>query len=265
MSYDLNATSTFDTEADVYFGIDEFLFGAQVEDLDLGMKGKEIDGTGMGSDFTNKRVGTRDGQWKVKGHYHGAKGGVSWLLNWRFGRKTPVRAWAALDGLQVGAPALAMPCTITDTSAKATMNDSAKFDAQLDARGAMDQGFIMATPTTTNVLTTTGTSTADDSSIYLPNGSYGGALYLFCWDFSGGTTPTLAPKLTHCTTSGGSYVDLVSGTTITDTDKTTWSQYIPIPSTTLINPFVKLSWTTSGTPTTAQVLAIFARRPQRGL
>jgi hypothetical protein len=262
-AYDFNTTSTFSTEADVFFGIENYVFGAQVEDLDIGMKGKSVDGSGMGTDFTNKRVATRDAEWKLKGHYHGAKGGVSWALHMLFGRKTQLRTWAALSGLNVGDPIYAMPGTISDSGAKASMNDSGKFEGQIDARGACDMGFIMASPLTNNVLTTTGLSSPDDTSLVLPNGSSGGAFYIFMLDVSGGTTPTVALKLSHCTTSGGSYVDLISATTVDPATPSTMVQYIPIPSTTLINPFVKLNWTTTGTPTSVQPLVIFARRPNR--
>lgn len=265
MVYDFNKASTFTTEQDGQFGIGRLVYGAQVEDMDLSMKGKVVDGTGQGSDFSNKRVAQRDAEWKLKGHFAGDKGQISWALHWLFGRKDQIPCWATMSGLAVGSQCYAMPGTISDSSAKNSMSDSGKFDGQIDGRGACDFGYVMASPYTTNVLTTTGTSPVDDFSLQLPAGSYGGAFYLFFLDIVGGTTPTIVPKLTHSPDGIATYVDLVTATTVTQADKTTWVQYIEIPSTTLINPFTKLAWTTTGTPTAVQPLIIAARRPQRGL
>lgn len=264
--YDFNKPSTFQTEQDVFFFLGRFPFGAQVEDLDIGAKGKVVDGTGSGADWSNKRVAVRDAEWKVKGHYAGDKGNVSWAMHWLFGRRDPIPCFGTFSGLDVGAAVHAMPATISDNSSKSSMNDSGKFDGQLEGRGASDLGYVMASPNATNVLTTTGTSTADDISALLPNGSYGGAFYIAILDIIGGTAPTIAMKMTHSTDGVASYVDLAPvATTILQSDKSTWLQYIEIPSTTLINPFTKLSWVTTGAPTQVQPLVVCARRPQRGV
>ena len=264
--YNFQSTATFSVETDFFFGIDEFIFASQMEDLDIGAKAKSVDGSGWGTDWSKKRPVVRDGEWKAKGHYCGDKGNISWLLNWRFGLKTPRHAWASLAGLSVGAPIHAMPCYIDDAGAKASMNDSGKFEGGLLAAGACDMGYVMVSPYTTNVLTTTGTSTPDDTSIYLPNGSNGGACYVFVNAIVGGTAPTIVPKVSHSTDGVASYVDLTPVSpwgTILGADSTTWVQYVEIPSTQTINPFVKIGWTTTGAPTQVQALAIFARRPDR--
>lgn len=262
--YDFNSTNTFQTEADCFFLLGRLPFGSSTEDMDLGAKAKVIDGTGFGADWSNKRAAVRDADWKIKGHYAGAKGQISWAMNWLFGRTTAIPCFATFSGLDLGAPVHCMPGSITDNSSKGSMNDSGKFDGEITGMGASDIGYVMASPYTNNVLTTTGLTTADDASVQLPSGSQGGAFYIAILDFAGGTAPTIAPKLSHCATLGGSYVDLAPvGTTILQSDMSTWLQYIPIPSTTLINPFVKLNWTTTGAPTSVQPLVVFCRRPQR--
>lgn len=262
---DFNAPNTFTTEADNYFMLGRLPFGSSMEDMDFGAKAKVVDGTGSGADWTNKRASTRDATWKLKGHYAGGKGQVSWALHWLFGRTTSIPMFGTLSGLDLGAAVHCMPGSITDSSSKGSMSDSGKFDGEVTGMGASDVGYVMASPYTTNVLTTSGLTSADDASIQLPAGSQGGALYIAIIDLQGGTTPTIAPKLTHCATLAGTYVDLGPlPTTITQADTSTWLQYIPIPSTTLINPFVKFNWVTTGTPTGVQPLIVFARRPQRG-
>lgn len=263
--YDFNAPNTFTTEADAFFMLGRLPFGSSTEDMDFGAKAKVVDGTGMGADWTNKRASTRDATWKLKGHYAGGKGQVSWALNWLFGRTTAIPMFGTLSGLDLGAPVHAMPGTITDNSSKGSMSDSGKFDGEVTGLGASDMGYVLASPYTTNVLTTTGLSSADDASIQLPSGSQGGALYIAFIDFQGGTTPSIALKASHCATLAGTYVDLTeTAFTVLQSDTSTWLKYLPISSTTLINPFVKLNWTTTGAPTGVQPLVVFARRPQRG-
>lgn len=252
MPIDIAATTSASPGWKTHWGIDEHLFTAQGHDLDHGRKADKIDGSGFGTRVKNNLPGMQEGNLKVKGLYAGGKGKLNSIISARFGRTSPVNAWYALQGLNPLSPIVMQPSSINDYSISAKLKDSVEFDLELDARGAYDDGTILVSPKT--LLTTTGTGSDDDNTLYGGASSVGGAAQLHVWAVEGGTTPSITMKIQH-SVDGTTWTDLLTFAAATAPG----SQRVVLPSTTTVNAHVKASYTVSGTPTAIQVLLGFAR------
>lgn len=252
MAVDLNATTSAIPGWKTQWGIDEFVFSAQGNDLDHGRKADKVEGSGFGTRVKNNLPGMQEGNLKIKGLYQGGKGTLNSIISARFGRTSPVNAWYAVGGLSVGAPVMMQPSSITDFSISAKLKDSVEFDLELDARGAYDDGFILVSPKT--LLTATGQGSVDDNTTFGGATSVGGVAQMHVLAVDGGTAPTLAMKIQH-STDGTTWTDLVTFTSVTAKG----SQRVVLPSTTTVNAQVRANWTITGTPTGIQVLVGFAR------
>lgn len=235
------------------WGIEQFLFGAQGNDIEHSRKADKIDGSGFGTRVRNSLPGLQDGSLKIKGLAAMEKGALNWNVTQWFGKTVPINAWFALQGLNALSPFTFQPSSIIDASISAKLKDAVDFSLELDARGAYYDGFILLSPE--NLLTgTSGTGPEDVNTLYGGATSFGGAAVLHVWAFDGGTSPSVTVTIEH-SPDGSTWTPLISFAA----QATLGSQLVTLPSTTTVNQYVQATWTTTGSPTDVQVLCGYAR------
>jgi hypothetical protein len=253
MAIDLAQVTTFYPGYQAQWGIEQYLFSAQGNDIEHSRKADKIDGSGFGTRVKNNLPGMQEGTLKIKGLAVMDKGKLNWQLNQWFGITSPINAWYALEGLNAGAPITMQPSSIIDASISAKLKDAVDFNLELDARGAYNDGFILLSPE--NLLTgASGTGAADSNVGFGGPTTTGGVVELHVWAFDGGTNPSVTVTVQHSP-------DNATWTTLQafQAQSTLGSQRITLPSTTTINQYVQATWTTSGSPTDVQVLCAYAR------
>lgn len=245
---------------DASFGLDEFIVTAQIKDINHDIKASTFDGSGLGTGTKNKRVGMREGDFKGTGFMAGRPGKFTNVLNQRFGRNTPVNLWYTTEpGFATGTPIVIQPSRISGMAPKIGPEDVITVDVEAVAAGAMYMGHTLLSPETL-LSGTTGTTAIHDNTAGGGASTYGGAALVCLYALDGGTTPTFQIVFEHSTAVGGTYTTFA---TLTAPVSTPGSWLIPIPSTTTINAFTRATWTVTGTPTTKQAMAAFARSYSR--
>lgn len=235
------------------WGLEQYLFGAQGNDIEHSRKADKIDGSGFGTRVRNSLPGMQEGSLKVKGLAVMDKGQLNWQLNQWFGRKSPVNAWFCLEGMEPLQPITMQPSSIIDASITAKLKDAVDFSLELDARGAYDDGVILLSPQ--NLLTgSSGAGPVDMNAGFGDATTTGATAQMHVWAIDGGTSPTVTVTIQH-SADGTTWTPLISFSAMS----TIGSQRVVLPSTTTVNTQVKATWTTSGTPTDVQVLLGFAR------
>ena len=253
MAIDLYQASTVYPGYQAQWGIEQYLFSAQGNDLEHSRKADKIQGDGFGARVKNSLPGMQEGSLKIKGLATMDKGALNWQLNQWFGRRSPVNAWFAMEGLAAGSPITMQPSSVIDASIMAKLKDAVDFSLELDARGAYDDGFILLSPQ--NLLTTSsGTGPLDDNTLYGGATTTGASAQLHVFAFDGGTTPSVTVTIQH-SPDGTTWTNLISFSA----QSALGSQRIKLPSTTTVNAKVQAIWTVSGAPTDVQVLCGFAR------
>lgn len=253
MAIDLNQVTIAYPGYKTQWGIEQYLFGAQGNDIEHSRKADKVDGSGFGTRVRNSLPGMQEGSLKIKGLAAMDKGALNWQLNQWFGRKSPVNAWYAVEGLTALSPITMQPSSIIDSSISAKLKDAVDFNLELDARGAYNDGNILVSPGT--LLTgSTGTGSVDDNTLFGGPTTTGAAAQLHVWAIDGGTSPGITMKIQH-SPDGTTWTDLITFTAAT----TIGAQRITLPSTTTVNQKVQATWTISGSPTGVQVLLGFAR------
>jgi hypothetical protein len=259
MAVDLNQVTEVYPAYKAQWGIEQFLFGAQGNDIEHGRKADKIDGSGFGTRVRNSLPGLQDGSLKIKGLAAMEKGALIWQVNQWFGRVSPVNAWYALQGLTAGSPITMQPSSIIDSSISAKLKDAVDFSLELDARGAYNDGVILLSPGT--LLTgASGTGPVDDNTNYGGATTNGVAAQLHVWAFDGGTSPAITVTIQH-SSDGVTWTNLINFAA----QSTLGSQRITLPSGTTVNQKVQATYTISGSPTDVQVLLGFARVPNLNL
>lgn len=241
--------------------LDLNLITAQVEDVDADFDKDTADGAGLGSKVENNLPGIAKGMFKIKAKYSST---LDFRLQKLKNRQSPFNAAVAKKGLSALSPIEMMPASIGKYSSKFSKKDEVTVDMELGARGDYHNGRIVLSPKTL-LSGASGVGPIDDNTTYDEDTtgvtSYGGAAYLWLVDITGGTTPTFTAKVTHSTTSGGTYTDVTGGgfAAASMTNAASRRQLIYIPSTTTVNAFTQISWTVTGSPTSVQALIGFAR------
>lgn len=235
--------------------IDRFLITGQIEDYDGDFDKDTADGAGLGSPVENNLPGIAKGMWKLKAKYSPT---MDFQLQALKNRQTPFMVAIALRGLSAGAPVMMMPASFGKYSPKGSKKDEVTVDFELAARGAFHNGRVLLSPKT--LLTgASGTGPEDDNTAYGGATTFGGAMYSWLVDITGGTSPTFTPKVQHATTSGGSYTDIATPVAASMTNVSTQVQMIEVPSTTTVNAFTQVAWAAANTPTSVQAFVGFAR------
>lgn len=253
MAVDLTAATTFYPGYQAQFGVEQFVWSAQGNDIEHSLKADKIDGSGFGTRVKNDLPGMQEGSLKVKGMAAYEKGAINYWIGQWFGRKSPVNAWYALEGLQSLQPITMQPSSIIDASRSAKLKDPLDFSLELAARGAYNDGVILLSPTA-ELSGSSGTGSLDDNTLYGGATTTGGAAQLHVIAIDGGTSPAITVNIQH-SPDGTTWTNL----TTFNAASTLGSQRITLPSTTTINTKVQATWTISGSPTGIQVLLGFAR------
>lgn len=253
MALDLNQTTVAYPGYKAQWGLEQYLFSAQGNDIEHSRKADKVDGSGFGTRVRNSLPGMQEGSLKIKGLAAMEKGALNYQLNQWFGRNSPVNAWYALEGLTALAPITLQPSTVIDASISAKLKDAVDFSLELDARGAYNDGFILLSPQTL-LTTSTGTGSVDLNTLYGGATTTGAAAQLHVWALDGGTTPSVTVVIQH-SPDGTTWTPLITFTTAS----VVGSQRITLPSTTTVNTQVQATWTLTGAPTDVQVLCGFAR------
>jgi hypothetical protein len=254
MAIDLEALSVAFPGYKTQWGIDEFLFSAQGNDLEHSRKAAKIKASGFGTRVQNNLPGMQEGALKIKGLATMGKGQLNYILNQRFGRTSPVDAWYALQGLDPLAPITMQPSSIIDSSISAKLEDPVDFDLELDARGDYNDGFILLSPM--DLLTIpSGVGPVDDNTLFGGATAAGGAAQLHVWAFDGGSAPTVTVTIEHSADNGVTWLPLISFPTLSALG----ARRVKLPSTTVVNSQVQATFTVTGAPTDVQVLCGFAR------
>ena len=235
------------------WGIEQFLFGAQGNDIEHSRKADKIDGSGFGTRVRNSLPGLQDGSLKIKGLAAMQKGALNYWINQWFGRKSPINAWYAVQGLNPLEPITIQPSSIIDSSISAKLKDAVDFSLELDARGAYNDGIILLSPQDL-LIGSSGTGSIDLNANFGGPTTTGGVGQLHVWAFDGGTTPSVTVTVEH-SSDGVTWLPLIEF----DSTSALGSQRITLPSTTTINARVQATWTVTGTPDGVQVLLAFAR------
>lgn len=253
MAINLTQVTEFYPGYQAQWGIEQYVFSAQGNDIEHGRKADKIDGSGFGTRVRNSMPGMQDGTLKIKGLAAMEKGALNWQINQWFGKVNPVNAWYALQGLQALAPITLQPSSIIDASLSAKLKDAVDFSLELDARGAYDDGFILLSPT--NLLSgASGTGLTDINTNFGGATTSGGVGQLHVLAFDGGTSPSVTVTIEH-SPDNSTWTPLVSF----QAQSTLGSQRITLPSTTTVNQYVQAIWSSSGSPTDVQVLCAYAR------
>lgn len=253
MALDLNATTVAYPGFRAHWGIEQYLFTAQGNDISHSRKADKVDGSGFGTRVKNDLPGMQEGTITIKGLSAMEKGAINSVITPWLGRKSPVNAWYAFQGLTIGSPITMQPSSVMDASVGAKLKDAVDLSVELGARGAYDDGTIMLSPGT--LLTgSTGTGTLVNDTAYGGATTTGGSGQLHVWALDGGTTPSVAIKIQH-SPDGTTWTDLIAFTT----KSAPGSQRVTLPSTTTVNAYLQATWTLTGSPTGVQVLAGFAR------
>lgn len=253
MAIDLAQQSIFYPGYKAQWGVEQFVWSARANDIEHSLKADKVDGSTFGTRVRNSLPGLQDGSLKVKGVAVLDKGEMLYWINQWFGRRSPVNAWYALEGLEALQPITMQPSSIIDASRSAKLKDANDFSLELDARGAYNDGTILLSPTAL-LSGASGVGSVDDNTNYGGATTTGGAAQLHVLALDGGTTPSLTVKIQH-SSDGSVWTDLLTFDAATKPG----AQRITLPSTTQVNAQVKASWTLGGSPTDVQVLLGFAR------
>jgi hypothetical protein len=253
VAIDINQQTQAFLGLDAQWGIEQFLFGAQGNDLQHDRKSDKVPADGFGQRVKNSLPGQQEASLKIKGMAVMDKGSLNYWLNQWAGRRSPVNAWFALEGLEALQPVTIQPSSIIDSSVSAKLKDPVDFSLELDARGAYNDGVILLSPH--NLLSgSTGTGPQDINTLYGGATNAGAAAQLHVWALDGGTSPSVTVTIQHS-------VDGVTWTNLEAFQPQTavGSQRIQLPTTTTVNSYIQAIYTTTGTPTGVQVLLGFAR------
>lgn len=251
----VNEVTTAYPGYDTEWGIEQFLFSAQGNDLSHGRKADEIPTDGFGTRVHNSMPGMLSGKLDIKGLATLDRGTLNWWLNQWQGRKSPVNSWFALEGLALLAPITTQPSSVMDNSITAKLKDAVDFSLSLSARGAFEDGIIALSPET--LLTgASGTGPLIDDSTFTGPTTSGAVGVLHMWGWDAGTSPSTTVTIEH-SPDGVTWTSLISFAPMSAVG----SQRISVNVGLTINQKIQAIWTNSGSPTDAQVLVSFARLP----
>lgn len=237
--------------------VHKYLVTGNVKTFDGDFDKDTADAATLGMDVEDNLPGIAKGMWKCDGV-------MSTQMERRMlplkNRQSPIQCGSFPKGLAAGALADCMPASFGKYSKSYSKKDETGIKFELGARGAYNEGVISISPKA-YLTGASGVGPVDDHTLFGGATSYGGAVYAWLHDVIGGTTPTVAFKLTNCATSGGTYTDVVGGAVPamsmgTDAGE---MQALYIPSTSAINIFTQIAWTATGSPTSFQATVVTCR------
>lgn len=215
----------------------------------------KIDATVFGDHFSYDLAGIQKASLEFKGFYAAGYNFLDQIVNQRFGQTTDVQTLTmpAGPGVSLG-PAIMMPSVITKYDVDVKLKGAVDIDAEFDARGFLDQGFILVNPIAP--LTVTGTGTALDNTLTGGATAGGWAAQLHVSTVTG-TTPSLAMKL-QGSPDGTTWTDLPGGAFNAVTASNN-GQRLVMPNGTAVPAMIRANYTITGTTPTFLTAVAFSR------
>jgi hypothetical protein len=167
----------------------------------------KIDATVFGDHFSYDLAGIQKASLEFKGFYAAGYGFLDQIVNQRFGQTNDVLTLTAPAGLAALGPAIMIPSVISKYDVDVKLKGAVDIDAEFDARGYMDQGFLLVSPI--GATTVTGMSSVLDNTLNGGATTGGWAAQLHVSSVSG-TTPSLTVKL-QGSPDGTTWTDLPGG------------------------------------------------------
>ena len=212
----------------------------------------KIDATVFGDHFSYELAGIQKASLEFKGFYNPGYNNLDQIVNQRFGQTNDVITLTAPGGYAALQPAILMPSVITKYDIDAKLKGAVDIDSEYDARGALDQGFILVSPIIP--ITASGVSAVLDNTLTGGATTGGCAAQLHVWGVSG-TTPSLTMIL-QGSPDGVTWTTLGAFNAVTTNNS---AQRLVLPNGTTIPQQTRVSWTVTGTTPTFNTLFGFSR------
>lgn len=235
------------------WGLDYYDLSGQGHEIKAKRDAGVIDVTGFGDLFERTLAGIQKSSIEVKGHW--APGyRLDAVISQRFGQDSDVLGFYGPQGFSVGDAIVLQPSVITKYERDGKIKGAIDFDMVMHARGAVDDGYVLVSPEvfTTATGASTGAGILDNTATGGATAAGGaGQIHVFS---ATGTTPSITGKIQH-SVDGVTYADLITFDALTAAG----AQRVELPKQTTVNPFVKASYTISGTTPKFLVMFAFAR------
>lgn len=249
---DFNVTRSTKHGKNAHIFVESNLITGQVSGYDGDFDRDMADGTTLGMEVEDNVPGVAKGVWKIDGKY---SIDFDRRMEQYKNRATEVKAAICKLGVSAGAPVNFYPMSIGKWNEKGTVKDVVSCEFEMAARGQYNNGIIALSPKTP-ISSASGTGPIDDNTLYGGATTFGAIAWMWVFDIAGGTTPGITMKMQHCTTSGGTYTDLITFGAVTAPGIYVASA----PSTTTVNAFTQPAYTITGSPTGIQAMVGFARK-----
>lgn len=218
----------------------------------------KIDATVFGDHFDYELAGIQKASLEFKGFYAAGYNFLDQIVNQRFGQTNDVYTCTLPAGYINNGPAIMMPSVITKYDIDVKLKGAVDIDAEYDARGFLDQGFMLMNPL--SATTTTGTGTAGNG--VLDNSTTGGATTGGCTaqlhvSTVSGTTPSLTVKI-QGSPDGTTWTD-IPGMTFAAVTTPNQAQRLVVPNGVSVPAQVRTNWTVSGTSPSFTSMVSFCR------
>jgi len=219
----------------------------------------KIDATVFGDHFSYDLAGIQKASLEFKGFYAAGYNFLDQIVNARFGQTADVQTLTAPAGLaapvgSVFQPAILMPSVLTKYDIDVKLKGAVDIDAEFDARGAIDSGFILTSPIA--ALTATNTSLALDNTANGGATTGGWAAQLHVGAVSG-TTPSLTAKL-QGSPDGTTWTD-IAGSTFVAVTTSNQAQRLTQPNGVTLPAQVRAVCTISGTTPSFNAMVAVSR------
>jgi hypothetical protein len=218
----------------------------------------KIDATVFGDHFSYDLAGIQKASLEFKGFYAAGYGFLDQIVNQRFGQTNDVYTCTLPAGYVNNGPAIMMPSVVTKYDVDVKLKGAVDIDSEFDARGFLDQGFMLTNPL--SVLTATGTGAIGNG--LLDNTTNGGAT-TGGWTAQihvssvSGTTPSLAMKL-QGSPDGTTWTDLPGGAFNAITAANQAQRLVAVNGTATPSQ-IRTNWTISGTTPSFTAMVAFCR------
>ena len=269
MAYDLNRFAADAAHGQYgHAGIDRFLLTSQLKKVESDNDVDMADATTLNNEAQNNVPGIPKGNIKME-LVHSPT--LDYQLQPIKRRSSSILGWVAKRGLNAGYHIEMFPGSFGKDGSKFDEKSVGTEDLEFGTRGAFHMGRILLSPKGTLLSGASGLGPVDANTAFGGATTFGGAAYLFVWDIQGGSSPTFTAKVQHCTTSGGTYTDIVTGASTfaaasgTLAAPVNWAQQLYIPSSATVNEFTQVSWATTGSPTGVQAMVGFGRSFDRSV
>lgn len=226
------------------FAVDKYDLSNNFNEYKFKRDANLIDATGFGQRFSYDLAGVQKSTLELKGFYTPGQGAVDNIVHIRFGQDSDVNialapnGWGTTDGV-TGAlnPVFMLPTVVVKYDMSTKLKDAVMIDSEFATRGAVDDGYLLTSPTTFITATGNNVTSLDNGAASTAGAS--GQLHI---PTVTGTTPSGTFKIQH-SPDNSTWADLFAFTAATAAT----SQRFTIDPGTTINRYTRGQWTISGT------------------